>query len=149
MKMSGIRKKQMPKKIDENNSYRHFKKITPDLFNRMANLPKEEAERILANVNYRISEQKEKIIRQAEDKKILTFEEYSLNYEHKYYDLWGGDGFLQYINAVMNSHADCFITRNENLLKKKEELKKKFGLRIASLEDIGKEIECNKDSKCV
>ena len=58
-----------------------------------------------------------------------------------FYDDYGSDSFMQYINAVMNAKIDFFITENERILKKKEELKKRFGLEIASPEQILKKLD--------
>ena len=53
-----------------------------------------------------------------------------------FYDDYGSDSFIQYLDAVMNSEVDCFITQNERMLKRKEDLKEGFGLRIASPKEI-------------
>ncbi|MEK6983059.1 MAG: hypothetical protein AABX33_00665 [Nanoarchaeota archaeon] len=58
-----------------------------------------------------------------------------------FYDEFGSDSFIQYINAVMNAKTHCFITNNERMLKRKVELKKRFGLEIASPEDILKRLD--------
>lgn len=53
-----------------------------------------------------------------------------------FYDDYGSDSFIQYINAAMNAKIDYFVTNNERMLNKREELEKKFGLKIASPKEL-------------
>jgi hypothetical protein len=58
-----------------------------------------------------------------------------------FYDEFGSDSFIQYINAVMNAKIDFFVTENERMLKRREELEKRFGLKITSPENILKKLD--------
>ncbi|MBS3114288.1 hypothetical protein J4448_04245 [Candidatus Woesearchaeota archaeon] len=80
--------------------------------------------------------QKDNVLKQAFEEKLFTEQEYNQKYKDMFYDDYGSDSFIQYINAVMNAKIDFFVTENERLLRKKEELKKRFGLEIASPKDI-------------
>ena len=85
--------------------------------------------------------QKENILNQAFNENLFTEEEYNKKYKDMFYDEFGSDSFIQYINAVMNAKIDFFLTENERMLKMKEELKKIFGLEIASPEQILKKLD--------
>ena len=51
-----------------------------------------------------------------------------------------GDGMdIEYLEAENISDVDCFVTENIRMMKRKKELFEKFGLRIASPEEIVKE----------
>ena len=121
--------------------HKNFVEIEPKLIKKLLNLPKPIGMKILERVNYKIHLQKENILKQAFEEKLFTEKEYNEKYKDMFYDEYGSDSFIQYINAVMNAEIDFFITENERMLKKKEELKKRFGLEIASPQDILKKLD--------
>ena len=121
--------------------HKHFVEIEPKLIKKLLNLTKPIGMKILERVNYKIHLQKESILKQAFEENLFTEEEYNENYKDMFYDDYGSDSFMQYINAVMNAKIDFFVTENERMSKRKEELKKRFGLEIASPEDILKKLD--------
>ena len=105
---------------------------------KLASMSKEEAEKFLERLRYKFHLQQDRILKEAFSKKILTKEEYEGNYKDMFYDEFGFDSFLQYIDGVMNANADYFVTLNKNLIKRKEELERKFKLKIITLEELEK-----------
>ena len=81
---------------------------------------------------------------QAFNDKLITKEEYEKSYKDMFYDEFGFDGFSQYIDAVANSKGDCFVTLNKNLIKRRDELEKKFKLKIISTEELEKMVDKQK-----
>ena len=126
--------------MDKKDEHKKFVKIEPKLIRKLLNLPKPVGIKILERINYKIHLQKESILKQAFEENIFTEEEYNEKYKDMFYDDYGSDSFIQYINAVMNAEIDFFVTENERMLKRKEELKKRFGLEIASPEQILKKL---------
>ncbi|MBI2652565.1 hypothetical protein HYX00_03820 [Candidatus Woesearchaeota archaeon] len=122
--------------MSKNDEHKNFVEIEPKLIRRLLNLPKPVGIKILERINYKLHLQKENILNQAFEENFFTKEEYNGKYKDMFYDEFGSDSFMQYINAVMNAKIDFFVTNNERMLKRKEELKKKFGLEITSPEDI-------------
>ena len=123
-------------KENKKDNHKNFVKISPKLIKKLLDLPKPVALKLIEKVNYKMHLQKESILKQAFEENMFTEQEYNEKYKDMFYDDYGSDSFMQYINAVMNAKIDFFITENERMLKKKEELKKRFGLEIASPEDI-------------
>ncbi|MBI2657252.1 hypothetical protein HYX08_01000 [Candidatus Woesearchaeota archaeon] len=116
--------------------HKNFVVIEPKLIKKLLNLPKPIGMKILERINYKVHLQKENILKQAFEENLFTENEYNKKYKDMFYDEFGSDSFMQYINAVMNAKIDFFVTENERMLKRKEELKKRFGLEIANSEDI-------------
>ena len=125
----------------EKDDHKNFVEIEPKLIKKLLNLPKPIGMKILERVNYKIHLQKESILKQAFEEKLFTEKEYNEKYKDMFYDEYGSDSFIQYINAAMNAKIDFFITENERILKRKEELKERFGLEIASPEQILKKLD--------
>ena len=123
---------------------RRFVKIEKELIEKMARMPKEVGERLLERLRYRLHEEKNKILEQAFNDKLITKEEYEKSYKDMFYDEFGFDGFSQYIDAVANSKGDCFVTLNKNLIKRRDELEKKFKLKIISTEELEKMVDKQK-----
>lgn len=121
--------------------HKNFVEIEPKLIRKLLNLPKPIGIKILERINYKLHLQKENVLKQAFEENLFTEEEYNKNYKDMFYDEYGSDSFIQYINAVMNAKIDFFVTENERMLKRREELKKRFGLRIASPEQILKKLD--------
>jgi len=123
---------------------RKFGIVKKEWIKELAKLPREESERLLERFRYRLHEQKNKILEQAFSKKIITKEEYESNYKDMFYDDFGFDGFLQYLDAVMNAKSDYFVTLNKNLVKRRKELENKFKLKIINTEELEKIADKNK-----
>ena len=121
--------------------HKNFVVIEPKLIKKLLNLPKPVGMKILERINYKMRLQKENVLKQALEENLFTEKEYDEKYKDMFYDEFGSDSFIQYINAVMNAKIDFFVTENERILKKKEELKKRFGLEIASPEQILKKLD--------
>ncbi|MBS3105833.1 hypothetical protein J4234_06280 [Candidatus Woesearchaeota archaeon] len=127
--------------MDKKNEHKNFVEIEPKLIKKLLNMPKPIAMNILKRINYKMHLQKDNILKQALEENFLTEEEYNEKYKDMFYDEFGSDSFIQYINAVMNAKIDVFLTENERMLKRKEELQKRFGLGINSPEDILKKLD--------
>ena len=127
--------------MDKKDEHKNFVVIAPKLIKKLLNLPKPIGMKIMERINYKIYLQKENILKQAFEENLFTEKEYNEKYKDMFYDEFGSDSFIQYINAVMNAEIDFFVTENERMLKRKEELKKRFGLEIASPEDILKKMD--------
>lgn len=111
--------------------------INSEIIKNLLSMPKDDALQLLQRVNYKLNLQKEDILNQAIDEKILTKEEYKEKYEDMFYDDFGADSFLQYLNASMNTKdIDYFVTENLRLLNKREDIEKKFKLKIISLKEL-------------
>ena len=117
---------------------KRFVRIKKELIEKLANISKEEGEKLLERLRYRLHQQKNKILKQAIEEKLITKEEYEKNYKDMFYDEFGFDSFLQYIDGVMNSKGDYFVSLNKNLLKRRSELEKRFKLKIISMEELEK-----------
>ena len=122
--------------MDKKDEHKNFVEIEPNLIKKLLKLPKPIGLKILQRINYKMNLQKESILKQAFQENIFTEEEYNEKYKDMFYDEYGSDSFMQYINAVMNAKIDFFVTENERMLKREAELKKRFGLEITSPEDI-------------
>ena len=122
--------------MNKKDEHKNFVEIKPNLIKKLLKLPKPIGMKILQRINYKINLQKEKILKQAFEENLFTEKEYNEKYKDMFYDNYGSDSFTQYINAVMNAKIDFFVTENERMLKRKDELKQIFGLKIASPEDI-------------
>ena len=125
--------------MDKKDEHKNFVEIEPKLIKKLLSLPKPIGMKILQRINYKMNLQKESILKQAFQENIFTEKEYNEKYKDMFYDEYGSDSFMQYINAAMNAKIDFFVTGNERMLKKKEDLKKRFGLEIVSPEQILKE----------
>ena len=121
--------------------HKNFVVIEPKLIKKLLNLPKPIGMKILERINYKLHLQKDNVLKQAFEENLFTEEEYNKKYKDMFYDEYGSDSFIQYINAVMNAKIDFFVTENERMLKRREELKKGFGLEIASPEQILKKLD--------
>ena len=103
---------------------------------KLASLSKEDGDALLERFRFRLHQQQSRILSQASRKKIISKEGYEKKYKHMFYEEFGFDVFLQYLDGVMNADADYFVTFNKNLIKNKEELERKFGLKIITPEEL-------------
>ena len=124
---------------------RKIKEMPPDMIRWLMNLPKEEAIKLFEKVKKRAHLEKDKTLKIAFEKGVLTKEEYEQKYKDMFYDDYGMDSFIQYLDAIIGDRkVDCFVTHNERMLRIKEELKERFGLRVASSKEILEEMERKK-----
>ena len=128
----------MPKK-----DYKTFSVLKPGMIKRLLKLPKPEVMELFNRINNKLYLVKWNILKDAFEQNILTEKEYEDKYKDMFYDDYGGDSFIQYLNAVMNAKVDFFVTENERMLNRKDELERRFGLKIASPDEIA-EKEKNK-----
>ncbi len=110
--------------------------IPKKIIRKLISLPRGEAEILLQRLRYKLHTEREKILGEAFNKKIITKEGYENSYKDMFYDEFGFDGFLQYIDGVMNAKADYFVTLNKNLIKRRDELESKFKLKIIAPEEL-------------
>ena len=89
--------------------YKRFSIMSKDMLKGMLSLPKPVGRRIFERINYKLHLAKGDILKQAFEEKLFTEEEYNEKYKDMFYDDYGSDSFMQYINAVMNSEVDCFL----------------------------------------
>ena len=113
-----------------------FVRIPPELLEKTFALPLAQREMIIENIKRQMHEEKKHILQQAFEQGVLSEEEYEQQYQDRFYGNHGTDSFIDYLNAVMNTKADCFITDNERLLHIRERLEKQFGLKIATFPEI-------------
>lgn len=111
----------------------------------LVNIPKEEGEKLLERFKLKLHSQKNRILKEAFSRRILTKEDYESYYKDMFYDEFGFDGFLQYLDGVMNANADYFVTLNKNLIKRRDELERKFKLKVITPEELEK-ISQNKNN---
>ena len=119
-------------------SSKKFGVIKKEWIARLADMPKEEAEKLLERMRYKLHKQQTRILEEAYRRWLFSKEDYEANFKDMFYDEFGFDGFLQYIDGVMNANADYFVTLNQNLLKKKDELEARFKLKIITPEELEK-----------
>jgi hypothetical protein len=70
---------------------------------------------------------------------LITPEELA-EYEGKYIDEFGCDSFinyLSYLSSGLSGQAGVFLTMNEKIIKDREDIQKRFGLKIVTIEEMG------------
>ena len=117
-------------------SSKKFGVIKKEWIAKLADMSKEEGEKFLEIIRRKLHEHQKKVLVEAYTKNLFSKEDYESNFKDMFYDEFGFDGFLQYIDSVMNANADYYITLNQNLLKKKGELEAKFKLKIIKPEEL-------------
>lgn len=123
-------------KAERNDDYRKFSVIKPNMLKKLLSLPKPAGIALMERVNYKLHLSRDKVLQQAFEQGLFTQEEYEEKYKDMFYGDYGADSFTQYVNAAMNAKVDYFVTDNERMLKRREELEAKFKLKIASPEEI-------------
>ena len=87
-----------------------------------------------------LEKEKEKIVKQAIKKGLLTNIEFHIKWKGRFIDHYGIDSIYSYLIAVMaKEKIGGFITSNEKMLKERQIIEDKFGLKIKSLEEIADE----------
>lgn len=119
--------------MSKNNKFRIVKK---EWIMKLMNVPKEQQELLLQRFRYALDKQKTRILNDAFGKNLFTQQEYDKNYKDRFYDEFGYDGFLQYIDGLMNADADYFVTENKNLIKRREEIESRFKLKIITSSEL-------------
>ena len=80
----------------------------------------------------------EEVVSRAIELKLIKREEWKnrfINYRDRY-----GHSFVHYLEAIMGK-MDVFLTLNSIMLRNREELEKRFGVRILTPEELNKEVE--------
>lgn len=110
------------------------------------NLSKSQIEEVISGMRSAVEKMRPLVLKQAYDSGILAPEEYESKYKGHFYDEFGCDSFVQYLHAAMNmdKKEDYFLTGNERLLKRRDELAGRFGLKIINLEDASAIVEMKK-----
>ena len=121
--------------------HQQFSTIDKDDFCQILSLPLPIRERMVERIKQAVHEQKNNILQQAFEEKLLTEEEYNSKYKDRFYGDLGADSFIDYLNAVMNAKEDCFLTDNERILKVRKDLEQRYGLKIATMEEVKKMME--------
>lgn len=131
----------MPKKL---HPYQRMSRVSKELFRNPPQLTSDQADELIARVRAATEQMREPVLAQAFEQKILTSDEYESKYKSHFYDDYGCDSFIQYLNAVMNAKTEYFMTLNERLLKRRDELTSRFRLKIANPEEIAAMMEKEK-----
>ena len=84
----------------------------------------------------KLEQMRKEIIDTAIERGIITKEEVSV-YVGKYFDEYGIDSFINYLSMLLGEpKMDAFMTLCEPLLKDKEKIEKRFGIKIITLGDM-------------
>jgi hypothetical protein len=86
--------------------------------------------------------EKKRIIQMAIEKKIISKKEYK-EYEGKYIDQYGCDSFINYLSYLIvmgKGKNSIFLTVGNTILKDRDKIQKRFGLRIVTPSELNKEI---------
>ncbi len=113
-----------------------FSEVEPELLRKFLSLPQSVGLEVMERVKYQLHEEKEAVLKQAYEEGLFTEKEYTEGYKDHFYDDYGCDSFIQYINAAMNAKVDCFVTLNERILQRRNELEERFKLKIIGSEEI-------------
>lgn len=118
--------------------YPKLVKIPGELFMNKPNLSKSQIEELIAGMRSAVEKMRPLVLKQAYDSGILVSEEYESRYKGHFYDEFGCDSFIQYLHAAMNLNEkeDYFLTMNEQILSRRDELTARFWLKIASPEEM-------------
>ncbi len=114
-------------------------KISPipkDLFRNLPHLTPNQKDELISRMRAASEKMREPVLKQAYEQGILTPDEYESKYRGHFFDDYGCDSFIQYLNGAMNAKAEYFTTENERLVKRRDELADKFGLKIVTLEEL-------------
>jgi predicted nucleic acid-binding protein len=126
------------------NPYQRISAIPKDLFRNPPQLTSDQKDELISRMRNASEKMREPVLKQAYEQGILTVEDYESKYKGHFYDDYGCDSFIQYLNGAMNAKAEYFTTLNERLIKRRDELADKFGLKIATLEEISALMEKEK-----
>jgi len=116
-------------------------------------------EDFIAMVKRGVEKGRKEIIEEAIKRGLFTEKEYNSKFKDRYDDAYGCDSFSQYIGTVLHvmdtgKKDVIFVTLNENILKNRDMLKNRFGVRILRMDELGgpksmesiiKEIEVEKE----
>jgi len=120
--------------------------LDPVLFEKARKLPLAVRESMVQRILQKIHEDNKQVLQKALEQGLFTKEEYQEHYLDKFYDDYGSDSFLRYIDAVMDAQGECFVTENERLIKARANLQHKFKLKIMSTAEVADMLK-GKDDK--
>jgi len=92
-------------------------------------------------INKYLKQKYEEVVSRAVELKLIKREEWKnrfINYRDEY-----GHSFVHYLESIMGK-MDVFLTLNSIMLRNREELEKRFGVRILTPEELNKEVEDKK-----
>ncbi len=121
--------------------YQRISAIPKDLFRNPPKLTPDQRDELLSRMRAASEKMREPVLKQAYEQGILTPDEYESKYRGHFFDDYGCDSFIQYLNGAMNAKAEYFTTLNERLIQRREELTGRFGLKIATMEEIAAMVE--------
>ncbi|MEK6846216.1 MAG: hypothetical protein AABY26_05625 [Nanoarchaeota archaeon] len=124
--------------------YQKMSAIPKDLFRNPPKLTPDQKDELISRMRAASEKMREPVLKQAYEQGILTPSEYESKYKGHFYDDYGCDSFIQYLNGAMNAKAEYFTTLNERLISRRDELVDKFGLKIATMEEIAAMMEKEK-----
>ncbi len=124
--------------------YQKMSAIPKDLFRNPPRLTSDQKDELISRMRNASEKMREPVLKQAYELGIITPEEYESKYKGHFYDDYGCDSFIQYLNGAMNAKAEYFTTLNDRLLKRRDELADKFGLKIVTMEEIAALMEKEK-----
>jgi len=87
----------------------------------------------------------EKVAKRAIKQKLITRKEWDTDFKFLR-DEWG-HSFVHYLEAII-AKLDLFVTINPRMLERKEELEKRFKLKIADLGDMKEMFDPAEISRC-
>lgn len=146
--------------LDKMRRKKYVSEIDVDFLDKLRTLSEEMGkEDFIAMVKRCVEKGREEIIPEAIKRGLFTEEEYNAEFKDKYNDPYGCDSFSQYIGTVLHvmdtgDKDAIFVTLNDNMLKNRDMLKNRFGVRILHMEELGgpknmmsviKEIEVEKE----
>ncbi len=123
------------------NPYQKTSALPKDLFRNPPHLTSNQKDELISRMRAASEKMREPVLKQAYEQGILTPDEYESRYKGHFFDDYGCDSFIQYLNGVMNAKVEYFTTENERLVKRRDELAGRFGLKIASIEEIAALLE--------
>lgn len=83
-----------------------------------------------------LTSMKQQIVATALMRNILTVEDLP-KYIGKYIDEYGIDSFINYLSMLLGEpKIDSFLTLCEPLIKDKEKIEKRFGIKIITMKDL-------------
>jgi len=97
-------------------------------------------EKVLQEIIIKMCKESQKeILKCAIKEGLISKKEYEKKYKGRYFvKEYNACSFIEYLGAILTGEADYFVTENKNMLKDREKLAKKFGLRIISPEEADK-----------
>lgn len=131
----------MWEKVSNMGKKQYLAKIDQDFLDRLIFTDKDE---FIAMMRRGVEKGKKEIISDAIERGLFTEEEYNAKFKDNYNDSYGIDSFSQYIGTVLHIRDTdediVFVTLNDNLLRDRDMLEDRFGVKILQVEEIGGDV---------